>query len=263
MADQLDRAGVVLVSISYDSLEVLREFAASHHITFRMLGDVGSRNLERLGLVDHEIAAHQAEFGIALTDRHLGVAYPSVFLLDPDGLVTQKRIQRNYRLRETGATLVEAALGRRELGVERSASTPTSGPPVQIDVGLDHPYYRPFQINRMHFDVRIAPGFHIYTEPIPPGYQSFSIDLEPAEWAVSAPQLPSDTKVLRLEGLSDEFVVFQTGFAATVPFAVLMRSGSGDADVTATVRYQACNDSECFPPVVKKFSVHLPEETLN
>ncbi|MGH7876251.1 MAG: protein-disulfide reductase DsbD domain-containing protein [Candidatus Dormibacteraceae bacterium] len=140
---------------------------------------------------------------------------------------------------------------------------PASGRPVQIELRLDHPYYRPFQINRMHFDVRIAPGFHIYTEPIPPGYQAFSIDLEPSEWAASAPQLPSDTEIIRLEGLSEEFVVFHSGFVATLPFAVLMRSGSGEADVTATVRYQACNDSECFPPEVETFTVHLPEATLD
>ena len=229
-----------------------------------MLADVGSVNLDRLGLVDRDIEAHQAEFGIPAGERHRGVAYPAVFLLDEQGVVRQKRTQRNYRLRETGASLLEAALGRGVLGVEPiGLESPSQAGPVRLGLRLDHPYYRPYQINRAHIEVQIAPGFHVYAEPVPTGFHSFSVEVEPPEWAAGTPELPPATRTLELEGLRETFICHEAGFTAVVPFAVLKRAGSGAAKVAFTIRYQACDDRECFPPVAQKIVVDLEEQVLD
>ena len=242
----------------------MSRFGLEHGITYRMLGDVGSANLDRLGLVDRDIEAHQAEFGIPASERHRGVAYPAVFLLDEQGVVRQKRIQRNYRLRETGATLLEAALGRGVLGVEPvGLEAPSVAGPVQVGLRLDHPYYRPFQINRAHIEVRIAPGFHVYAEPVPAGFQAFSVEVDPPEWAAGTPQMPAPTRTLQLQGLQETFVCHEAEFTAVVPFAVLQRAGSGAMTVAFTIRYQACDDRECFPPVAQRFSFNLEEQALD
>ncbi len=245
-------------------MDVLGQFGLDHGITYRMLGDVGSVNLDRLGLVDRDIEAHQAEFGVPTGERHRGVAYPAVFLLDEQGVVRQKRIQRNYRLRETGATLLEAALGRGVLGADPvGLESPSVAGPVQVGLRLDHPYYRPFQINRAHVDVQIAPGFHVYSEPVPPGFHAFSVEVEPPEWAVGTPELPPATRTLQLEGLQETFVCHEAGFTAVVPFAVLQRAGSGAMTVAFTIRYQACDDRECFPPVAQRIAFDLEEQGLD
>jgi len=75
--------------------------------------------------------------------------------------------------------------------------------------------------------------------------------------------MPSPTWTLQLSGLQETFLCHEDLFTAVVPFAVLERAGSGATKVAFTIRYQACDDRECFPPLAQKIAVGLEEQLLD
>src|SRR5205807_2074323 len=175
----LDAKGIALFAISYDSVEALASFSAKQGITYPLLSDQGSRVIRELGLLDEHLDRHHAEFGRPVRDDQRGVAYPSVFLLDAGGMVVRKRAHRNYRIRDTGAGLVEDMLGGTASahGVEAAADDEV----VRIRAYLDSPTYRWYQRLRVVVDVAVQDGYHIYGTPIPEGYVPLSAAIDPID----------------------------------------------------------------------------------
>ena len=135
--------------------------------------------IRELGLLDEHLDRHHAEFGRPVRDDQRGVAYPSVFLLDAGGMVVRKRAHRNYRIRDTGAGLVEEMLGGTASahGVEAAADDEV----VRIRAYLDSPTYRWYQRLRVVVDVAVQDGYHIYGTPIPEGYVPLSAAIDPID----------------------------------------------------------------------------------
>ena len=74
-SEAFEDAGLTLVGLSYDSEEVLRQFATQREIDFPLLSDPNSKVLRQLGLVNE---SHKPD-----TLRH-GVAQPAIVLIDRD-----------------------------------------------------------------------------------------------------------------------------------------------------------------------------------
>jgi len=89
-------------------------------------------------------------------------------------------------------------------------------------------------------------GVHVYGQPIPAGYVPLSVEVEPLDdlW-LGDTGLPATVPFL-MEGLEDEFMVFEDSVTAVVPFTVLINRGA--VTLRAKVRFQACTESVCFPP---------------
>ena len=100
---ELEANGLGLVAISYDSQDVLSEFAARRGITFPLLSDEDSAIIETFGILNTvaaeglgptaDDAAVQADvekyvsvFGA--TPLIVGTPFPGTFIVDRDGLVT-------------------------------------------------------------------------------------------------------------------------------------------------------------------------------
>ena len=61
------------------------------------------------------------------------------------------------------------------------------------------------------------------------------------------PQYPDPSKVT--EWYSDEpLVVFQDGAVIVVPFTVAKNTAAGDVSLAGTLRAQACDHEQCYPP---------------
>ena len=61
------------------------------------------------------------------------------------------------------------------------------------------------------------------------------------------PQYPDPSKVT--EWYSDEpLVVFQDGAVIAVPFTVTKDTAAGDVSLAGTLRAQACDHEQCYPP---------------
>ena len=77
----LEKNGVRIAAVSYDSQELLRNFAEKHAIGFPLLSDPDSAVIRRFGIFNSNIAP-----GL----RAYGVPHPVDYLVAPDGIVIRK-----------------------------------------------------------------------------------------------------------------------------------------------------------------------------
>ena len=90
--EKLSSAGVQVVGISYDSLDILKKISESLEIPFLLLSDEGSKTI-------HEYGLHRED----------GVPHPGTMLIDQSGVIRAKLFERGYRIRHTNDELVAAA----------------------------------------------------------------------------------------------------------------------------------------------------------
>lgn len=243
--------------MSYDSVDVLAHFAEKYGITYPLLSDVDSRAITDLGLLNQQVFEQHAVYGIKPRDEHLGVPYPGVFVLDQAGTVVEKRFQQSYRDRETGAGLIEDALGvtASARGAEGQAATEA----VQIRAYLDSPTYSWFQRLRLTVEVAIAPGYHVYGAPSPADYVPLSVEVEPiAGVTVGEIEWPAPRR-WTMTGLDEECWVHEGTFRRSLPLVFSADPGAGDQVVRVAVSFQACSDEICLPPETVRFELPVHE----
>ncbi len=250
---------VTLFAISYDSVETLRDFSARHAITYPLLADEGSVAIRALRILDEDLDAHQAQFGVGVRDDQRGVCYPGVFVLDQDGIVSERRFQRNYRVRESGRDLLAQVLGAGLPG-ETLPDATLGEPQVEIRAHLDSPTY--FRYQRLHLmvDLTVAQGYHLYASPVPDGYTALSLTVEAEPAEIGQPTLPPASS-FRVEGLDEQFWVYEGSVRLTVPVEFIMNRGdpAGNRTIRVTVAYQVCSATTCFPPAAATLNLVVGE----
>lgn len=102
-AEKLEAAGVKVVGISYDSVEVLKEFAGKKKITFPLLSDPESTTILAYSLKNKEMIGKK--FGKIDVE---GVPYPGTILVDKEGVIRAKLFVEGYKERHSVDELVEA-----------------------------------------------------------------------------------------------------------------------------------------------------------
>ncbi len=260
MVPALEAHGVALFAISYDPVSVLAAFTAKHGIRYPLLSDEGSQVMRRLRLINERVQDDHAFYGIQPSPKHANLPYPGVFVLDAAGRIEQKRFHESYRERDTGAGLIAQTLGIFEGG--GGAPTTTEGPLARVRAWLDSPTYCSFQRLHLNLEVMIAPGFHVYAPPVPDGYTPLSMEITPlAGLEVKSIRWPTARRFV-VEGLAEEFWVYEGTVLGSLPLAFTGPPGQGDHAIEATVRYQACSDSACFPPAVVQLELPVREVAL-
>ncbi len=101
---KIDAAGVRLVGISYDSVDVLKEFADKQKITFPLLSDPDSKTIAAYALRNKEMAGKK----VGKIDLD-GVPYPGTLIVDKDGVIRAKLFVDGFRERHSTDELVKAA----------------------------------------------------------------------------------------------------------------------------------------------------------
>lgn len=251
---------MALFAISYDSVEILHAFAEKHGITFPLLSDQGSHVIRQLGLLNERVQEDHAHYGIASSPRHVGLPYPGVFVLDERGVITQKRFHESYRVRDTGAGLVDQTLGRLEAA---SGSTVMhEDEAVRVRAWLDSPTYAFSQRLHANVEVSVAPGFHVYGDPAPAGFCPLSVEVGPIEGVEIGTANWPTPHPFKVDGLDEQFWVHEGTIRSALPLTFSGPPGAGDHVIHVTVSYQACSDSACLVPVSISLSLPVREVAL-
>lgn len=101
---KIEAAGIQVVGISYDSVEILKGFSDKQKITFPLLSDPESKTIIAYALKNAEMVGKA--FGKVNLD---GVPYPGTILIDQAGVVRAKLFVDGYRDRHSVDDLVKAA----------------------------------------------------------------------------------------------------------------------------------------------------------
>jgi DsbC/DsbD-like thiol-disulfide interchange protein len=107
-------------------------------------------------------------------------------------------------------------------------------------------------------DVAVAPGWHIYGEPLPDGegLTPTSIKFESDLLARQTLNLPKPTP-LRFEILNLTYPVYTGNFKALGYLVLNQKIKPGDYSIPGTFNFQLCNDSLCKPPQAVHFELPI------
>ena len=94
----LTDGGVVVVAVSYDSVDVLKAFAEKQKIAFALLSDPDHKAIDAYGLLNKGAKGKQE-----------GIPYPGTMILDKDGVIRAKLFFDGPIQRHSAADIVKAA----------------------------------------------------------------------------------------------------------------------------------------------------------
>jgi DsbC/DsbD-like thiol-disulfide interchange protein len=110
-------------------------------------------------------------------------------------------------------------------------------------------------------DFNVAPGWHIYGEPLPPGegLTPTSIKFDGDLVAQQKLDLPKPTP-LRFETLNETYPVYQGSFKAAGNIVLAHELKPGDRSIDGTLNFQECNDTICQMPQAVRFKLPIKIE---
>lgn len=250
----IQKQGLGLVAISYDSPEILKTFAARKGITYPLLSDAGSKTIRAYGLLNTSVAANTPQFGIP---------YPGTFILDPSGIVKSKYFESDFRERYAASDILV-----REFGGKPNAPAPViETNHLRITPSSSETTVHWGQRIALILDIDLKPNMHVYAPEVE-GYI-------PVEWTMTAspafraqpPAWPSAEKLF-LKAIKETLPVYKGRFRVVVDITIgtdaqvkPTLNAAGDLVIDSSFRYQACDERRCYLPQSApiKWTLHYAE----
>lgn len=279
--EELSRSGIGVAAISYDSQEILANFAEERGITFPLLSDADSAVIKAYGILNTvavEAAGPRKDDPGLLADVQkfvavsgmfpevVGTPFPGTFMLDTDGRVESRFFEEFYRERNTTANVML------KLGIDLSPVAAIEGSSDQLDFTAYPSNDTVTAGARFSIVVKVEPkpGMHVYA----PGaekmrYRVISLNLDPNPSVRYKPVAYPESEIYYFEPLDEHVPVYQHPFTL-LQEVVVKASNEAEAELaeldaltlTGTFNYQACDDEICYNPesVPLSFTLDLAEE---
>jgi len=231
--DALTEAGLGVVAISYDRVEILRSFADRHGgFHYSMLSDTDSKIIDAFGIrnVNHA----EGMFGY-------GIPFPGTYIVDADGVVRAKFFIQPHNQRYTADTILI-----KTLGVGGGRRTEVQLPQFKFVAYASQDTVRPGNHFLLVADIELPDRMHLYA----PGSDYTPVDLSivdnPAlrEGALELPE----PEILYLDVIDESVPVYLHKVRIQREVTLAPRHSAGTIRVAATLSYQTCDDEICFPP---------------
>ncbi|NNC64966.1 MAG: redoxin domain-containing protein [Gammaproteobacteria bacterium] len=231
--DDYTEAGLGVMAISYDSVEILESFSERNGgFRYTMLSDPESEIIESFGLRNPN-----PEPG----SRGDGMAFPGSYIVDVDGVVQEKFFEQDHRIRTTHETVL-----LKTVGVGGGRRTEVQLP--QFDFVA---YASQDEISRgneisLIVDVALPDRMHLYA----PGSDYTAVDLQVADHPmlrVGPLELP-EAEMLYLEPIDETVPVYHDSARIQRTFTLAPGYEDSTLELDATLVFQTCDDEICFPP---------------
>ncbi|MGH9236884.1 MAG: redoxin domain-containing protein [Vicinamibacterales bacterium] len=264
--EELRTRGIGLAAISYDSQEILADFARRHRITYTLLSDVGSATIKRYGIVntvieealgpngkDPAVLADLARY-VTVTqaaERYRGIPFPGTFMLDRRGRVTARFFEDYYWERNTVSNVMLRVGGGSAPVDAIRASTQhldLTAYPSDATAALG---------NRFSLVVDVTPkrGMHVYA-PGATWYRVVTLNIDARPHLRTTPASYPPSEIYHFKPLNERVPVYKRPFTLrveVVPEATAEArkalSGKTELAITGSLDYQACDDRICYNPV--------------
>ena len=237
----LEKNGVRVAAVSYDSQEILKGFRDRHGIGFPLLSDGDSAVIRRFGIFNTNIAPEL---------RAHGVPHPVEYLVAPDGIVIRKYFVANYQHRVTGSSVALREFG----GVgEDAAVTILRGGALTVEVGLACAQAFAGQEIGFFAKFTLEPGWHVYA--------ATSIAFDDPQIARQSFDLP-EARPIEIAALAETVPVFDGSFQALGTLLLKFPLPAGKTVLRGELRFQQCTDTMCEPPQTIPFELPLTIEVF-
>ena len=240
----LEKNGVNIAAISYDSQQILAAFAQKYSIGYPLLSDKNSEVIRRFGIFN---------FNMAPELRSYGVPHPVEYLISPDGVVVKKYFVPNYQHRVTAS-----AVALREFG-----DVSTGAPLVTLESGslrvhIGFPSQSAFAGQEISFFARftLQPGWHVYGLPLPKDYTATSIEFQSPAIIRQDVTLP-EPEMMEFRLLNETLPVYSGSFEIQGSLLLKFPWPEGQLILQGQLRFQQCSENVCEPPQTIPFTLAL------
>ena len=284
---ELGGSGIGVAAISYDSTEVLNDFAEQRGITFPLLSDKDSAVITEFGILNtvvaeslgpnrdnpevvaavHKYVAASVFDSIPLRQMINGTPFPGTFMLDANGRVTSRYFEEFYRERSTTSNIllkagigltpiaaIEGTTAQLKFTASPSDTTVTNGTRFSLAV-----------------DVVPHPNMHVYAPGAEKmGYRVVGFNMNPSELVRFEPANFPESEIYHFEPLDEYVPVYQEKFTLLQEAVV---NASAEAEeimeeldaltLSGSFDYQACDDAICYPPASVPITFTLELEHLD
>ena len=239
--ERVRRHGLGLAAISYDSVAVLKDFAGRRKISFPLLSDPDSKIIRAFGILNETVKAGTAQYGIP---------NPGTYLVDPQGKVVAKYFEEDMRERVSAS----AILAGRFREPVTAARTSAEAKHAALTTAASTPIAMPGHRILLSLEIDLPAHMHVYAPGVA-GYIPVDWNMDQAGGTkLQAVQFPTPEK-LYLKPIRETALVYRRKVRLTreITFgqeAALkpLLSPSGELVLKGSLRYQACDDRECYTP---------------
>ena len=284
---ELGGSGIGVAAISYDSTEVLNDFAEQRGITFPLLSDKDSAVITEFGILNtvvaeglgpnrdnpevvasvHKYVAASVFDSIPLRQMINGTPFPGTFMLDANGRVTSRYFEEFYRERSTTSNiLLKAGIGLTPIAAieGRTAQLKFTAYPSDTSVTNGTRF-------SLAVDVEPHPNMHVYAPGAEKmGYRVVGFNMNPSELVRFEPANFPESEIYHFEPLDEYVPVYQEKFTLLQEAVV---NASAEAEeimeeldaltLSGSFDYQACDDAICYPPASVPITFTLELEHLD
>jgi hypothetical protein len=254
----LTAAGIKLYAVSYDDPEALSAYVDASGVEFPLLSDVNSDVIRRYDVLNTIVQPEEAPF--------YGIPFPGFFLLNEEGIIVDKLFNRHLAHREGIEAILDSFAGRIAPSDNEPTASIAESDGIRVSAFLrgGGGILRVGPRRRLVVRIDIPEGLHIYDEPVPTGMTSTTITIDGPDGFRHEPVEKPPTYGFDLPGVDEPLqvwdgtadFVFPVYAASTLGRAV--EEGVASIGVEITVRYQACDEAQCFIPRTQTLHLEVP-----
>lgn len=223
-----------------------------------MLSDVDSEVIRRYGVLNTIVQPDDVPF--------YGIPFPGFFLLNEDGAIVDKLFNRHLAHRDGIEAILDSYAGRVAPGANEpiAASSEDDGISITAFLRGGGGTLRAGPRRRLVVRVDMPEGLHIYDQPVPTGMVATTITFDGPDGLRHGTVEAPPTHEFELLGVSeplrvwDGAVDFVTDVWADSTLGKAIAEGTESIEVAVTVRYQACDDVQCFIPRSRTLKLDVP-----
>lgn len=259
--DRFKRVGMGLAAVTYDNEATLREFATAQRIEYPLLADPASKLIRAFNVLDPDNSDfNRAGDGSAKQD----MAYPGTFVINADGVVTEKFFEEIYSDRHTP----NSVFGRLFPELMESRGDRIRVPHLSLRPGQSDQVAAPGNRVTLFVDIELPPGVHVYAPGVE-RYRPLELRLDPPAPFETRPAVFPPSTVMKLPAIKERARVFHGTFRVSrdviAPgrdrdFLISVRDSpdhSKTVEIPGMLLYQACDAKVCYRPTELPLSWQL------
>lgn len=234
-----------MVSISYDSVEILQAFTErTGPYRYTMLADPDSEIIESFGLRNPTTQPGT---------RTDGMAWPGSYIVDKDGVVVEKFFEYSHTNRLTADSILMSIYGAGEAGgVRLEADVP---PQFEVVVYPSEEVVRGGNQFVVVADFDLYDKVHLYAEGS--DYRAVNIVLDENPLFTSGELRTPEAEIMRLEVIDESVPIYKDTARVSRVVTMTGRLQGESVDVSGTLEYQTCDDELCYQPSSMPFNFTL------
>jgi hypothetical protein len=237
----VQKRGLGLAAISYDSVAVLKDFADRKKITFPMLSDPDSHIIRAFGILNESVKPESPQYGIP---------YPGTYVLDSGGRVVAKYFEDDMRERISASAILAGRFGEPVTAARVTVAAKHAAVTTAASTSIAMPGHRILLV----LDIDLPAHMHVYAPGVA-GYIAVEWNIDAAGGTKLQPvQFPAPEK-LYLKAIKETAQIYRGKVRLTrdITFgqeATLkpLADANGQLVLKGAFRYQACDDRVCYPP---------------